>query len=324
MTTRSARTAGDGVVLLVSHEQDDHLAPVIESLDALGAPWRVLDTAHLPTQASLTMDVGPSSTSTTLQLPDGPLDLATITSVWWRRPQGHELDPAVAHDQYAFTYNEVREAVNGMWASLDVRWVNSPWSTDWATYKGHQLRLAANLGLAVPRTRITSNPDDARAFLDEVGTQAVVFKAFSATEQHWRETRLLGEPERAHLDAVRIAPVIFQEYLRDAVDVRITVVGNQLFPATIRKPASSYAVDVRMDLRGAAFEPTEVPTDVAQQLLELHRRLGLCYGAADFKLCDDGTWRFLEVNPAGQWLWVEERTGQHITDAVAALLAEAP
>ena len=44
-------------------------------------------------------------------------------------------------------------------------------------------------------------------------------------------------------------------------------------------------------------------------------------GAFDLRRRDDGVHVFLEVNPAGQWLYVEEATGLPITAAVARLLA---
>ena len=56
-------------------------------------------------------------------------------------------------------------------------------------------------------------------------------------------------------------------------------------------------------------------------LLALRRRLGLWYGAIDLRRAPDGEFVFLEINPAGQWLFVEYATGQPIAQELAALLA---
>jgi len=56
-------------------------------------------------------------------------------------------------------------------------------------------------------------------------------------------------------------------------------------------------------------------------LRALMRRLGLVYGAIDLRLTPDGRYVFLEINPAGQFLYVEQQTGQPIAAALAALLA---
>jgi len=57
-------------------------------------------------------------------------------------------------------------------------------------------------------------------------------------------------------------------------------------------------------------------------LLRLLKHAGLRYGAIDMRRTPDGRYVFLEVNPAGQWRFVEEVTGQPITAAMASLLTD--
>jgi glutathione synthase/RimK-type ligase-like ATP-grasp enzyme len=102
-------------------------------------------------------------------------------------------------------------------------------------------------------------------------------------------------------------------------DVRVTVVGDRLFPTAIRATPGGYDVDYRMDLAGATFTPTDLPQETERRLRALMARLGLVYGAIDLRRTPDGD-VFLEVNPAGEWRFIEERTGQPITDAMADLL----
>ena len=67
--------------------------------------------------------------------------------------------------------------------------------------------------------------------------------------------------------------------------------------------------------------PARLPGPVAARLRRLLRRLGLLYAAADLRRTDGGEHLFLEVNPSGQFLFVEERTGQPIAEALCDLLA---
>jgi hypothetical protein len=60
---------------------------------------------------------------------------------------------------------------------------------------------------------------------------------------------------------------------------------------------------------------------VEEKLLRLMQRLGLAFGAVDMRRTPDGRHVFLEINPAGQWLFVEDRTGQPITGALCSLMA---
>jgi len=59
-----------------------------------------------------------------------------------------------------------------------------------------------------------------------------------------------------------------------------------------------------------------------KRLLALQKRLQLVYGAIDMRRTPDGEYYFLEVNPAGQWHFVEQRTGLPISKAMADLLAK--
>ncbi len=95
---------------------------------------------------------------------------------------------------------------------------------------------------------MTSDPDEARAFIDRFGLGRVICKAFSATLENWRETRMIGETEYALLDQVAVAPVIFQEFVPAEVDLRITVVGEELFVGEIHSQELDYPLDFRLFL----------------------------------------------------------------------------
>ncbi|MEO7442979.1 MAG: alpha-L-glutamate ligase, partial [Acidimicrobiales bacterium] len=149
-----------------------------------------------------------------------------------------------------------------------------------------------------------------------------VYKTFLATEEHWRETRLLREDELELLDSVRLAPAIFQEYVPAVADLRVTVVGPRIFATAVSPAPGGYQVDYRMDLDGAEYRPTELDPATEKLVNALMERLGLVYGAIDFRRTPDGEEVFLEVNPAGEFLFIEERTGQPISQAMASLLTD--
>jgi hypothetical protein len=67
------------------------------------------------------------------------------------------------------------------------------------------------------------------------GVGNVVYKAFSATQQEWRETRLIKLEGIELLHEVRHAPVTFQEYIDANVDLRIIIIGDHVFPAAITR-----------------------------------------------------------------------------------------
>jgi glutathione synthase/RimK-type ligase-like ATP-grasp enzyme len=219
-----------------------------------------------------------------------------------------------------FAANEAQEALSGLWYAMDAYWVNEPARDLVAHRKALQLKVAQDVGLRIPATQITNDPDEARSFVDARGYRGVVYKAFSATESEWRETRLLKPEELPLLDQVRYAPVIFQEYVEAVYDLRVTVVGEEVFAAAIYSQETAYDVDFRMDIENARVEPVSLPKDVEGLVRALMTRLGLVYGAIDMRLTPDDLYVFLEINPAGQWLFIEEKSRQPISAALARVL----
>lgn len=309
---------------VVSHAADPHATAVLDRLRSVGADVVLLDTADLPSHGALTTTQDPASGwSGTWTGRHGEVRLADLRAMWWRRPQPFTVDPRVTRGQdVRFALGETAAMVAGLWACLDAHWVNDPVRDEAASVKMRQLKAAAECGLSVPRTCMTNDPAQARAFLDSLGGRAV-FKAFSATPSTWRETRAVRAEDAALLDHVALAPVIFQERIDGGVDVRVTVVGDRRFPARIEVSDRRFEFDVRLDTHAARITECDLPSDVERGLERLMASLGIVYGAADFRVTPDGDLRFLEVNPAGQWLFVELATGQPITAALAEHLLRA-
>lgn len=311
------------MIAVVSYPDDPHAQAVMSHLRDAGAPAVLLDLADLPERATLTMGYENGGRPRLEYRREGEptLDLHCVRTVWWRRPRVPEPASITDPEALLFAANEWQEAINGLWQLLDARWVNHPIRDEVAARKALQLRVAAEVGLTVPRTLVTSDPDEARTFIDGRGDAATVFKTFSCTHEIWRETRLIRADELPLLDTVRLAPVIFQEYVPAGVDLRITIVGGRLFAAAIHSQETDYEVDFRMSLGQAEVEATTLPAEVEERLLVLMDRLGLLYGAVDMRRTPTGEHVFFEVNTAGEFLFVEELTGQPIARALAELLA---
>jgi glutathione synthase/RimK-type ligase-like ATP-grasp enzyme len=304
------------VILVVSYPDEDHTIEVVDRLRGRGHDVRVLDFADLPARRTLTCrwdDVGEAAFRA--EGPDGTIDLAAARVIWWRRLRPFGLDPSVAASAQGFALSETSQAVNGLLDSLDCAWVNPRAADEAAHRKPLQWTMARRVGLDVPRTLVTTDPLEARRFVEGIGARGTVFKAFLASVEAWRETRLVEPGDLERLDLVRLAPVIFQEYI-EGVDLRITVVGDDVFAAEIDARGTSYPVDMRMVVGEAAVRAVELPAPVREGLLALLRVLGLQYGAVDMRRTDDGRYVFLEVNPAGQWLFVERLTGLPISEAL--------
>jgi glutathione synthase/RimK-type ligase-like ATP-grasp enzyme len=311
------------VILVISHEQDPHAERVIRHLEADGQQVLLLNLGRLPDRATLSIDYDrKGQPHIEYRLAGGAsYALHDATAIWWRRPLVPDLSSVTDPQINLFTANEWNEAINGLWQVLDARWMNHPTADDAASRKARQLRVAAEVGLRVPRTLITSDPERARRFIEQLAPTRAIYKTFSCTHAIWRETRLLGPGDMTHLDAVRVAPVIFQEFIPAESDLRITAVGGTLFAAAIRSVARDGLIDFRMSVGDAALSAEHLPRQLTDRLHALLRRLGLVYGAIDVRRTPDGEYYFFEVNTAGEFLFIEDRTGQPIAKALADWLA---
>jgi glutathione synthase/RimK-type ligase-like ATP-grasp enzyme len=310
------------MILVVSFPDEEHTDRVVKILQADGHEVVLLDLGDLPSRAATEFGYGAGPPVLRLHTGTGEVDLAASRVVWWRRIRPFDIDPAVAAPaERAFVASETTQAVYGALSGLDCRWVNDPQLDEAAHRKPYQWRVAGQVGLTLPRTLVTNDPSRARAFVEETGVGRTVFKAFLAAPDAWRETRLVRAEDLERIAAVRYAPVIFQEYV-EGVDLRITYVDGVLHAAEIDATRTAYPVDMRMVVGEAEVRAVDLPASVADALRRLMERLGLVYGAIDMRRRPSGEYVFFEVNPAGQWLFVEERTGQPISRAVATALAD--
>jgi hypothetical protein len=305
------------VIVAVTHEGDEHLAPVRDALARLGEAVEVVDHAAVPGGWRLALGEDPARWTLT-----GPgrrrVRGAEVRAVWWRRLRPVEVDTRLSPPDARFARVQYEEALAGFWDGLPARFVNPPRADERAGHKVALLAAARRAGLAVPATLVTDDPDRARAFLRRCGP-AVHKPLLALRADHY--TQPVDRAARRDLDALRLAPAILQAFV-PGVDVRVTAVGGRLFGCAIDARRTGSPHDFRRAFDEAVVSRCRVPAPVAAALRRLLRDLGLAYGAADFRVREaDGAWLFLEVNPSGQWLGFEARTGHPITEAVAALLA---
>jgi glutathione synthase/RimK-type ligase-like ATP-grasp enzyme len=301
---------------------DGHARAVISELNVLGAPVELLDLADYPSNLTLTLAFEAGKRRFQLRRPSGgQLDLDTVRAVWWRRPGPFSLPETLtdpAHRRLALS--EATTAFHGLFAAMPARWINPPALDILGSHKPYQLAVAQSLGLEIPRTMMTSDPEEAREFWRSCNGD-VIYKQFIALPESWSETRKLGDAETKVADAtIRLAPVIFQQHVAAVADLRVTIIGDEAFAAAVDVRTLAYDVDVRMNL-DAKHVAHDLPDDIREKLRALMRRLGLIYGAIDLRLTEDGRYVFLEINPAGQFLYVEQQTGQPIAATLADRLA---
>ena len=311
------------MLLIVTERRDLHADWLILELEQRHAPFVRFNTEDYPQRACLTW----SSTGTAHLLIDGQTwDVDEFSSVWYRRPVPPVMPPEMDPRQAAWAQIEAREALMGLWRTLDgVLWVNHPDNNHVAESKPSQLRVAGKLGFEVPPTLITNDAAAAETFVRARSNGAICKPLYDGRVPVGHEDRIFFT-SRVNFTGFRAAelgpePYLFQALVPKLYDVRVTVIGNDVFAARI---ASQEQADAITDWRrGAATPPHDVedlPTEVAERCIALCRDYALQFGAIDLARRPDGGYSFFEVNPNGQWAWIEQLTGLPLRARLADLL----
>lgn len=341
-------------VVIVTEEHDPHTDHVIHLLRAMGQPFLRLHPGDLPQEASVAFAYDSHGWGGTIHSQGRTIDVDAIRSIWWRRPKTPTLPQHLSEDEHIFAELEWRYTLRGIWESIDCFWMSPPHCIALASAKTSQLARAARLGFDVPRTLITTDPEAAHSFYEQCGGQ-IVYKVLSdpflgmssrMDEINRRlraeiggpiapaelltrfrprgvHTTPIGEAQLAMLESIRLTPCLFQEYVPKQVELRVTVVDDLVFAAEID---SQQHEKTRIDWRhydvAIPYRAAELPDAVAARCVELTSSYGLNFGAIDLILTPDGRYVFLEINPNGQWLWVQDRVPElPIAEAIAARLA---
>ncbi len=306
------------MIFILASPRDVHSLRVVAELERTGMHATIIDAGAFGNGALLSYPIGGSPVATTLS--GQKVRFEDATCVWYRRPRlGHVAERIHNPAARAFCRQEWSNLLEGLFLNSGARFVN-PVLAEFAAVKPRQLHVARHVGWTIPNTLITSNPEDAGAFIEKHRGK-VIHKALTAPKDRLIDTRIWDETDRAALATLTMAPTIFQEMIGGPADVRVTVVGRNLFAAKICTDQGRAGVDSRMDM-DAPYEVHRLPTEAHDRILAFMDAMGLVYGTIDLKITDDGEYVFFEVNPQGQFLYVEILTGLPIAEAMAELLSD--
>lgn len=235
-----------------------------------------------------------------------PVDVRELDAIWWRRSIGSPKDLNGITDpaQIDVIAKDSREAVLGL-LSTEFRgaWVSDPYATLRAQNKLVQLRTAERLGFRVPKTLVSQNPDDIRAFCSMLPHGAVV-KVVKGTRLGPVLTTMVNDTLLQSDAAMQVSPAMYQEFIPGLRHLRVNCFGDTIMTALIESPDLDWRPNLAVPITPVALDDT-----MACRLRGLVASLGLRMGIADFKLNEDGEPVFLELNPQGQFLFLEGACG---------------
>lgn len=309
-------------VLIISSKPDVHTDFIISKLNANGFENNVVrfNTEDFSSNCFFTY----KTENSYLHFQDSQKSISAkdIISVWYRRPKDFPIDPAVK--QYStFIREQTEAALKGFYFSthFEAKWINPLDSLNRSRLKIQQLELAKRLGFKVPDTIVTNSPNELSAFFEKhikVSTKSLDYPNTKVDGMLFPlYNRVINKAEfKLNIESIKFCPGIFQQFIEKRFDIRVIIIGTTITAFAIFSREHEQSIeDVRgisaFDLRHEVFE---LPKAIKEKILAFVKEQGLIFSAMDLLYTEDGEYIFLENNPNGQWLWLEEKTGFSLSD----------
>jgi len=315
------------MILILSNKWDVTVDFVVKELQNRGHPYLRLNTEDLP-ELEVTTELPDFSVVVEKQSERVKIE-EEINAVWYRRP-GEPFEFAEEEEKPdQGTVDYIREQWGAWLKSLstvpDITWVNPPAVNQQMESKIHQLRLADGVGFRIPETVVTNSETEVFEMFDRQDG-SVVSKALSSPliagdeQDEFVFSVYLEEPPSEGDESLQVCPSIFQEPLLPKTDYRVTVVGDTVLPVRIEgKEGKEVPVDWRTEKEDVRFVQTNLPEQVEDLCREYVDKAGLIFGAIDLVEVD-GEFVFLEINPNGEWGWLQKPWGVPIAENLTELL----
>lgn len=324
-------------IVIVTNQFDPHADFVIGKLQEKNERVVRFNTDYIPDDIKAKINVGNNENDFLVHFPlsEQSISLKEIKSVWWRRPgilkSGHK---ELTGDESRFYKREMGQIWGGLWADLECFWINHPDDIRVAEWKLGQLRRAKKLGFHIPTTLITNQKSEIHAFLEQ--EKDIIYKVVADISVGGEQDGI-ANPERTsrmartikfthdhleHFEELETVWSMFQTYIPKKFEYRVTVIGSKVFAYRIDSQSHEKTKidwrDVSVDLQ---YTLTSLPEDIERKCIELTSSYNLNYGAIDLIEAENGEFFFLEINPNGQYLWLEWETKNFpITDHLVKML----
>jgi glutathione synthase/RimK-type ligase-like ATP-grasp enzyme len=312
-------------VLIVTNDHDEHADAVILELNKRDVPVFRFHPEDFPHACGVSIEIRDGRVQGELRNADHRVAFEDICAAWYRRSRnlymGGISRTSEKLDDYVKTQSTA--TVVAVCAGLETLWVSHPFKLRRGEVKALQLAEACKAGLEIPHTLISNDPARATTFVEALGDTECAIKPLVAVgvtdEQGYRLPLTTTLPQGHSLESVALAPTMLQPYVDKAFELRCVVIGKRIFCAKMDSQADEKS---RIDWRGGdpEHEVFDLPEQVEASIHRLMQSFGLNFASLDMIVTPDGRYVFLELNPNGQWLWLEFELGLPLVASMADLL----
>jgi glutathione synthase/RimK-type ligase-like ATP-grasp enzyme len=312
-------------VLIVTNDHDEHADAVILELNRRNVPVFRFHPEDFPHACSVSIEIEDGRIRGELATADHRVAFDDICAAWYRRSKNLYMGAVSRTTEKLDDYVKAQSTatVVAVCAGLETLWVSHPFRLRRGEVKALQLAEASRAGLKIPQTLISNDPARAQTFVDALGETECAIKpliAIGVTDEHgYRLPLTTTLPAGYSLETVALAPTMLQPYVDKAFELRCVVIGDTIFCAKLDSQADEKS---RIDWRGGdpKHEIFTLPPEVEASIQRLMRAFELNFASLDMIVTPEGEFVFLELNPNGQWLWLEDELGLPLVASMADLL----
>ncbi len=235
-----------------------------------------------------------------------------LHSIYYRKPSFPNISEYDAKF-HKMIQKDILTLIQGLIEAFNGTCLSKPSILYKAENKIYQLSVAKEVGFKLPKTLISNSSITAKKFCDNISS---IVKPLSVGRIYYKnklgiiQTNLVNDSYT--FSNLELSPAYFQEYVSKDYEVRVTIIDNNVFAAKIE---TNDKIDWRKYGSQNSYSLIKLPIEIEEGCLLMLNKLNLKFGAFDFIVNDD-KYYFLEVNPNGQWYWIEEALGLNISDAV--------
>ncbi|HCA06665.1 MvdD family ATP-grasp ribosomal peptide maturase [Chryseobacterium sp.] len=320
-------------ILIITHTADNFsIEKVTEYIEKNGCEVVRFDVDLYPIENKLSTIFQDGEWVSILETKDKKYRLDDIAAIWYRRAYniGNGLKEELDKKFYGAAMGEIRNTLFGFIESVDAYALGKPSIYRRLDSKEEQLKIAVKLGLKIPETCLTNNPEEARQFIlkhkNVVAKMQTGFAIYEDGVESVVFTNVVSEDKLEELDSLVYCPMQFQKKIEKKRELRVTIVGQDVYAFEIDSQQSEDAkVDWRKDGVNllTKWERTELPADVEAKLLELLDVYNVDYGAIDIIVSPEDEYYFIEINAAGEFFWLDNLTEDNmISKSIADVLCD--
>lgn len=314
--------------LIVTNKMDLTSDYLIVRLEELGIPFCRLNTEDYLSKYDIDINFTNNEVNSFINFFDGnKINIDEISSAFFKHPLKPNFIDDIPTNQMVFAERETIEMLRSLFLLIDEKvWLNHPKHIFAANNKIEQLKIASKIGFSIPKTCISSGPESIKNFYNS-HNRDIIAKAvrygYDITENHikFAPTKKVEKKFIENIEDYYTVPSIYQERIEKKYDIRVTVIGNKVYAAAIHSQRYMETMtdwrlwDIHEDV-DLKHSKHELPPEISNLCLKITKKFNLGFSAIDLIYSPEKKYYFLEMNPNGQWAWIEGKLGFPIRDSI--------